>query len=137
MVLPSQKYSQFSFVFCMLYNLNAAWTGLLTKYSEFDLYHTSKVKFKRMQNGQDQLWIDFSSWPPKKKTIKIWKMCFRSLETNFTQLILFLENNIYGAFNCLREVSLSHPVKSANIRFVWTFDLRQNRLKEQCVLIYT
>ena len=40
------------------------------------------------------------------------------------------------AGDLVREVSLSHPVKSANIRFVWTFDLRQNRLKEQCVLIY-
>ena len=34
------------------------------------------------------------------------------------------------------EVPLSHPVKSANIRLFWTFDLRQIRFKEQCLLIY-
>ena len=40
-------------------------------------------------------------------------------------------------YNTIGEVPLSHPVKSANIRFFRTFDLRQIRLKEQCVLIYT
>ena len=31
---------------------------------------------------------------------------------------------------------MSHAVKSGDIRFVCTFDLRQVRLKEKCVLIY-
>ena len=34
----------------------------------------------------------------------------------------------------VREVPLSHPVRSANIRIFGTFVLRQIRLKEQCVL---
>ena len=36
-----------------------------------------------------------------------------------------------------KRVPLSHPVKSVNIRLIWTFDLRHIMLKEQCVLIYT
>ena len=34
----------------------------------------------------------------------------------------------------VREVPLSHPVRSANIRIFGTFVLRQIRLKEHCVL---
>ena len=50
-----------------------------------------------------------------------WKMSLMN------EIMMFLTN--------VREVPLSHPVKSANFRF-FTFDLRQIRLKEQCVLIY-
>ena len=36
--MPSQKYSKKCFAFCLLFDCNSAWTGFLTKYSEFDVY---------------------------------------------------------------------------------------------------
>ena len=35
--MPSQKYSKKCLAFCLLFDVNAAWTGFITKYSEFDL----------------------------------------------------------------------------------------------------
>ena len=40
-VLPSQKYSRFWFALFWLLDCNAAWTGLITKCSEFDLNGTA------------------------------------------------------------------------------------------------
>ena len=36
--MPSQKYSKKILAFCLLFDGNTAWTGFLTKYSEFDIF---------------------------------------------------------------------------------------------------
>ena len=69
------------------------------------------------------------------------------ISSTFLTLHFLIYINHFFVFLCLqsallrfsqsdREVPLSHPVKSSNIRFVWTFDLWLIRLKEQCVRIY-
>ena len=42
-VMPNQKYSKKCLAFRLLFDCNAAWTGILTKYSEFDLYETKNI----------------------------------------------------------------------------------------------
>ena len=42
-VMPSQKYSKKCLAFCLSFDRNTAWTGFLTKYSEFDLSKCCKT----------------------------------------------------------------------------------------------
>ena len=57
------------------------------------------------------------------------------INNHICNLFLVPQDELNGLLEYKRG-SLESPVKSANIRFVWTFDLRKIRLKEQCVLIY-
>ena len=99
-----------------------------------------------------ELLITFSSfltYSSSLTTSSTWLLTTSSslLNISSTFLTLYFYINHFFVFLCLqsallrfsqsdREVPLSHPVKSSNIRFVWTFDLWLIRLKEQCVRIY-